>query len=60
MNNINIGDDIGIDGKYHQGFIRDVPAGMHVNLTGKFISANNVLAKTKAAFEMPVFAPVAA
>lgn len=51
---------LGFDRKSIRKNIRDVLASVHIKETGKLISAKSVLAKTKAAFEMPVFAPVAA
>ena len=51
---------LGFDRKSIKENIRDVFADKHVKQVSNFISAKSVLAKTKAAFEMPVFAPVAA
>lgn len=51
---------LGFDRESIKKSIRDVLVGVHIKEADKLISAKSVLAKTKAAFEMPVFAPVAA
>ncbi len=50
----------GFDREQARKSIRDVPVGWHINHADNPISAKNTVAKAKAAFSMPVFAPVAA